>query len=605
MNIYKTLYHAPKPEGIERRKAYIVGGGIAGLAAAGFLTDDAGMLGENITILEASTDVGGAMDGARRDFGYQCRGERELEAYMECLWYLCSKVPSLENPGRTVLDDVVDFNKDEPIHSECRALVKQGHILSNIHEMKLPKRLQDDLQRLLATPEADLEDITVRDFFGKNAPALFASNFWLCFHTMLAFRPHHSAMEMRRYLLRFNLGPRIEYLEGIIHTQYDEYDAMIKPLKRWLIEKGVRIVTGCAVTDIDLDAACNTVQAIQARRDSKAVTIPVAKSDLVFVTNGSLTQNSTIGDNTTVARVDRSTEDRGLFTLWEKLAKNHEKFGHPEKFIGDIDRTKWMSFFPTIKGYPQFIQKLEELTGSKAGTGGAISLADSAWEIGFILHHKPFFPDQAGDEEVFWGNGLSGENIGNYIKKPMFECTGNEIMTEFLYHLGLLEMKDELLAHTSVSICMMPYINAEFMPRKVTDRPKAVPEGCTNLGFIGQFVEVQDDAVFTVETSVRTAMEAVYQLTKLDKDIIEVFPSRYDIRLLIAMMKRNAGIKEKFTGADLPKINPLELNKIKKAILDYLNSIPPYYILYTGRDQSVPEKESVLHPQFPLDKYVQ
>jgi oleate hydratase len=85
MNIYKTMYHAPKPEGIERRKAYIVGGGIAGLAAAAFLADDAGMPGENIMILEAHSDVGGAMDGVRGKSGYLCRGERELEAYMECL----------------------------------------------------------------------------------------------------------------------------------------------------------------------------------------------------------------------------------------------------------------------------------------------------------------------------------------------------------------------------------------------------------------------------------------------------------------------------------------------------------------------------------------
>ncbi len=602
MNIYKTMYHAPKPEGIERRKAYIVGGGIAGLAAAAFLADDARMPGENITILEKHSDVGGAMDGVKGKSGYQNRGERELEAYMECLWYLCSKVPSLENPGRTVLDDVVDFNKDEPIHSESRALVKQGHIVSNIHDMKLPQKVQDDLQRLMATPEKDLEDITIEGFFGKNSVALFESNFWLCFHTMLAFRPHHSAMEMRRYLLRFNLAPRIEYLEGIVHTKYNEYDAIIKPLKLWLVEKGVKIVTGCSVTDLDLDAACNTVHGIRARQDGKDFTIPVAETDLVFVTNGSITQNSAFGDNTTVARVDRSTEDRGMFTLWEKLAKKHEKFGHPEKFISDIDRTKWISFFPTIKGYPQFIQKLEELTGSVAGTGGAISIKDSAWEIGFILHHKPFYPDQADDEEVFWGNSLSGGRIGDYIKKPMFECTGNEIMTEFLYHLGLLEMKDELLAHTYVSTCMMPYINAEFMPRKVTDRPLVVPEGCTNLGFIGQFVEVQDDAVFTVETSVRTAMEAVYKLTKLDRDVIEVYPSRYDIRYQITSMKRNMGIKGKITAADLPKINPLKLNEIKRQILDYLNSIPPYYPLYTGRDQSVPEKEAVLHPKFPLDR---
>jgi oleate hydratase len=121
----------------------------------------------------------------------------------------------------------------------------------------------------------------------------------------------------------------------------------------------------------------------------------------------------------------------------------------------------------------------------------------------------------------------------------------------------------------------------------VSHRPLVVPEGCTNLGFLGQFVEVQDDAVFTVETSVRTAMEAVYQLTKLDKDILEVYPSRYDIRYLIESTKKNAGIKGPFTKTDLPKINPLKLNEVREKILNYLNSIPPYYSLYTGRDQSV------------------
>lgn len=51
------------------------------------------------------------------------------------------------------------------------------------------------------------------------------------------------------------------------------------------------------------------------------------------------------------------------------------------------------------------------------------------------------------------------------------------------------------------------------MPRKEADRPKVVPDGCVNLGFLGQFVETPGDVVFTVEMSVRTAMEAVYQLT--------------------------------------------------------------------------------------------
>jgi oleate hydratase len=601
MNIYKTMYHAPKPEGIDKRKAYIVGGGIAGLAAAAFLVDDAQMQGENITILEELPLIGGALDGVRGKKGYQNRGERELEPYMECLWYLCSKVPSLENPGRTVLDDVVDFNKDEPIHSECRALVKRGHIAGDIHDFKMPPKVQQDFQRLLATPEEKLEDLSIEEFFGKNS-FLFKSNFWLCFHTMLAFKPYHSVMEMRRYLTRFSHGTRAEYLEGIIHTKYNEYDAIAKPVKLWLDAKGVKVITGCSVKDLDMDAACNAVRGIHTSQSGKDVLIQITENDLIFVTNGSMTQNCSYGDNKTVALTDRSTEDRGVFTLWETLAKKHEKFGHPEKFISDIDRTKWISFFPTIKGYPQFIEKLEELTGSKAGTGGAISIKDSSWELGFILHHKPFYPDQADDEEVFWGNGLSGENVGDYIKKPMGECTGEEIMTEFLYHLDMLDIKDELLSHTYVSICMMPYITSQFMPRKTNDRPKVVPEGCTNFGFIGQYVEVKDDAVFTVETSVRTALEAVYMLTKLDKDINEVYPSRYDIRYLIEIFKKNAGIKGKFTEADLPKINPLKLGEIKRNILNFLNDIPPYYRMYTGRDRTVPEKESVLNPKFPLDK---
>ena len=116
MNIYRTMYHALKPEGIEKRKAYIVGGGIAGLATAAFLVDDAQMPGENITIYEKRHDVGGCCGVIGTEGAYVCPGEREIEPYMECLWYLCSKIPSLETPGRTVLDETVDVNRELPIH---------------------------------------------------------------------------------------------------------------------------------------------------------------------------------------------------------------------------------------------------------------------------------------------------------------------------------------------------------------------------------------------------------------------------------------------------------------------------------------------------------
>jgi oleate hydratase len=328
MNIYRTMYHAPEPQGIEQRKAYIVGGGIAGLATAAFLVDDAKMPGENITILEKHSDVGGCLDGVRNEHGYLCRAERELEPYMECLWYLLSKIPSLENPGRTVLDDIVDFNKDEPIHSECRIMVNQGQIYSKIHNYKLPPKDMADVLHMLSAPESELEDKSIEDFFDAS---FFESNMWWCFHSCLAFKKHHSVLECKRYFQRFSFVNRHEYLEGIVHTKYNEHDAIIKPIMKWLDSKGVKTAYGCSVYDIDMDVACNTAQTIRLIQGGKDMTIDIDTHDLVFVTNGSMATNSAFGDNKTVAPINRDKADLGVFTLWQNLAAKNEKFGHPEK----------------------------------------------------------------------------------------------------------------------------------------------------------------------------------------------------------------------------------------------------------------------------------
>lgn len=601
MNIYSTMYRPRKPEGIEKRKAFIVGGGLAGLAAAAFLVDDAGMPGKNITILEKQTDVGGSMDGKRGKSGYLCRGEREMEPYMECLWYLYSKVPSLENEGRSVLDDIVEFNRDEPIHSECRVIVNRGEIYNKVHDYRFAPNDMAAMQHFLSLPESALEDKEISDFFDES---FFQSSCWINFHSCLAFKTYHSALECQRYFQRFALEVRHEYLEGIIHTKYGEYDSMIRPLLKWLSDNGVKTEYGCSVYDIEMDAPCNTAKAILLRRNGKEDVIKMADKDLVFVTNGSMTTNSAFGDNKTVAPTNRDTTDLGAFTLWQNLAKKNEKFGHPEKFIGHIDKTKWVSFFPTIKGYPKFFDRLEKMTGSKAGTGGAITILDSNWDISFEMHHHPFFIGQPDDEHNIWGYGCWGERPGNYVKKPMHDCTGEEIMTELLYHLNMLDIKDELMAHTYVSTCMMPYVTTQFMPRKAIDRPKNVPDGCTNIGFLGQYVEIPEDVVFTVEMSTRTGLQAVYTLTGIEKDVLEVYPSRFDVRYTVERLKKFAGktAAEKITEDDLSAIDGLDADVLKQMAIEYLNSIPPYYQMYLGRDQTIPKKVSVLHPEAPVSK---
>lgn len=581
MKIYDLKYSAKAPEGIENRKAYIIGGGIAGLSAAVYLVDDIHMPGENVTILEASKFVGGSMDGTgNAKTGYLCRGEREMEPQMECLWNICSKIPSLRNAGRTVLDDVWDYNYNHPLHNECR-LVVQGKSIP-CHDFSMDQECIQALIRMLFCDERDLEGKTIGDVFPDS---FFHYNLWHTFHNMLAFKPTHSAIEAKRYFRRFtHFMPESDYEHGILHTDMNEYDAIILPIIKWLERRGVTFKIGIKVEEILMSQDNNTVTGLRYKTGGCEYTLPVKPRDMVFFTNGSMTQNSAFGDNYTVADTNRDTQDRGVFTVWEKLAARDPKFGKPEKFISDIDTTKWISFFPTITNCPAFYERIEKLSGRPIGSNGVFSFPESGWDISYLAYHSPYFPNQPEDVQVGWGYGLYADRLGNFIKKPMCECNGDEIMTELLFHFGMLDLKVELLAHTYVSTCMMPYITSQFMPREIADRPKVVPEGCTNLGFIGQFVETPEDAVFTVETSCRTGMYAAYALSGVEKKSIEVAPTFYDLRYIIGQLKKVQNIEGEITSKDLPRINPLKIKETEKEILRLINQIEAYPSLFPGKE---------------------
>lgn len=286
--------------------------------------------------------------------------------------------------------------------------------------------------------------------------------------------------------------------------------------------------------------------------------------------DGSLTQNATMGDTHSVAKLDRETDDRGCFTVWEQLAARDPKFGRPATFLSDIEKSNWMSFFPTITDDPTFFDYLQKKTGDKAGMGGAITIVDSSWKISFVLYGK-YFPDQPENVNVFWATGQCSDVPGDFIKKPMRDCTGAEIFSELLYHCGLEDKIPGILAHSTVSTSMMPYTTSQFMPRKISDRPKVIPDGCVNLAFIGQFVELPGDVVFTVETSVRTAMMAVWGLTGLDKPMIPIHEPMYDLRVLVSSLK---------TTLAIDKITPQNLAEIAQSspplpdLLAFLNGLP-------------------------------
>lgn len=168
-----------------------------------------------------------------------------------------------------------------------------------------------------------------------------------------------------------------------------------------------------------------------------------------------------------------------------------------------------------------------------------MTFKDSNWLLSIVVAAQPHFKNQPIDEPIFWGYGLSTGNTGNYVQKPMRDCTGEEILDELLYHLHLQEKTDEIKADiVNVFPCMMPYIDAQFQPRKMSDRPMVVPANSTNFAMISQFVEIPEDMVFTEEYSVRAARIAVYKLLGLPlAKICPVTPYKKDPIVLAKALK--------------------------------------------------------------------
>ncbi|MGV8983957.1 oleate hydratase [Clostridium sp.] len=528
-----------KPEGIENKRAYLVGGGIASLAAAAYLIRDGHMDGKNITILEKSHIVGGSMDGSgNAKDGYIVRGGREMEEHYECCWDLFSKIPSLTATNQTVLDEFRELNNSDPNESTCRLLENCGE-KADFSSLGLKDSHIKQLTMLFLAMEEDLGATTVEQYF---EPSFLETNMWCFWRSMFAFENWHSVVEMKRYMQRFmHLLPGMSHMKNIMFPKYNQYESMILPLKEWLLSKNVVIELNSQVTDLDIDLKSDkkTVTAIHILHNDKDEIIHTTVNDLVFITNGSMTENSTTGSMHEPAVTNRGKG--ACWDLWKNIAKKDDSFGRPEVFCSDIDKSKWESFTITSTD-SKIADLLKELTGrdpysGKTVTGGIITIKDSSWLLSLTCNRQPHFSDQPKNVLVIWAYGLFPDNIGDFVKKRMSDCTGEEMMTELLYHMGKQEETPEILKNVNVIPCMMPYTTSQFMPRVKGDRPDVIPKGSTNLAFLGQFAEVKDDCVFTVEYSIRSAMMAVYTLLNLDKKVPEVYPTKYDIRVIAAAAK--------------------------------------------------------------------
>ena len=477
---YEAFAHPEKPEGVEKKSAYIIGTGLAGLTAAFYLVRDGQMPGNHIHLLEKLELAGGSCDGYKDVHkGFYMRGGREMDNHFEIMWDVFRDVPSIETPNVSVLDEYYWLNKHDPNYSLCRATVNKGEDAHTDKLFKLDKDSAMALSQLFITPEADLEDKKISDVLPES---FWETNFWLYWQTMFAFQKWSSALEMKRYLCRY-----VHHIDGLPDfsalrfTKYNQYESMILPLN-------------------------------------------IAKQ-----------------------------------------AKPDE-YGHPDVFCSDTEATNWMS--ATVEtSNEDIIQHIMNICkrdprAGKVTTGGIVTVKDSVnnWFLSWTINRQPQFRSQNKDTVLVWLYALHTDTEGNYIKKTMRDCTGEEICQEWLYHIGMDEskIKDYSENACNTTTCFMPYINAFFQPRKNVDRPKVVPEGAVNFAFIGQFAETPRDTIFTTEYSMRTGMESVYTLLNVDRGVPEVWGSQYDIRELL---------RAAYYAVDKKKINELPLNFKEKMLL--------------------------------------
>lgn len=571
---YEAFAHPKKPEGVDHKSAYIIGTGLAALSSACYLVRDGQMKGERIHIFEKDPIPGGACDGFEYPgVGYVMRGGREMDNHFEVMWDLFRSIPSIETEGVSVLDEYYWLNKEDPNYSLCRATVNRGQDAHTDKKFAVSDKAQMEIMMLFFTPDEELYDKRIDEYFDDE---VFDSNFWLYWRTMFAFENWHSALEMKRYIKRYihHIGGLPDFT-ALRFTKYNQYESMILPMVKYLENAGVVFHYNTKVVNVEFDVTSNRKQAtcIELETEGETRFVDLTEDDFVFITNGGCVENSAMGSQNTPAPYNPEIKPGGGWDMWRRIAAQSPDFGNPDKFCYDSELCNWMSatvetLDQRIIPYITNICKRDPFTG-KVVTGGIVSVKDSSWLLSWTINRQPQFRSQPKDHCLVWVYALFNDRPGDYVKKPMRDCTGKEICMEWLYHIGVPENEIEELAENSANTVpvMMPYIDAFFMPRNDTDRPKVVPDGAVNFAFIGQFAETARDTIFTTEYSIRTGMEAVYTLLNVDRGVPEVWGSTYDVRdLLNATVKLRDG--EPLTQM---KLGIKEKIAVKKA-LDFIKN---------------------------------
>ncbi|CAG8048450.1 hypothetical protein PENNAL_c0037G02783 [Penicillium nalgiovense] len=499
--------------------AWILGNGIGSLTAAVHLIQEANVPPSRIHILEALEFAGGGTTTCGDPVnGYHYRAgvmPISIDAWMERLFSL---VPSKTDRKKTVLD-MMETNSSKPRtekhHTRFLARKPWGVERINTKDIRIGLRDHMDLLRLGFKSERSLGRSRISDFFHKS---FFQSDYWLLLASTFGFQPWHSLVEFRRYTQQFKNGTHgLDRACQLDIGRYNAHESVIAPLADFLLSRGVDFRFRTTVTDIIFEPTHQQVSTICAVPENEPGTkIEVRQQDIVIVSVGSVISGATTGTNDTPPSLELMETNKNLndnWLLWLELSSKDSKFGNPYNFCTRVDESRQESFTVTLKNNTQFFERFVQLTGDEPGTGTFVTLKHSSWLLNLSLPQQPMFPDQPVDVQVFWGYAAFPEKEGDYVKKPMLKCSGEEIMTEILHQL---QFPIEGILQGSITIpCVMPRKSAPLLRRDGCDRPLVVPDGMRNMAMIGHFVEIPNEMPVSMDYCVRGAQMAINHLMGL------------------------------------------------------------------------------------------
>ena len=458
--IIMDLFVQPrKKDNINAHNAYILGSDLTSLATACYLIRDGGMKGEHIHIIDSQKDL------------------EHYESYLSYvdqrsfyLWDLLRSIPSLQQEGLSVLDEITYLNEDAPMHPSLNFSLKENLISELVH--------------FFFISDEQLKNKSIEEIFSKE---FLESDFYHYWHALFPIKDAYTfKITLHRYM-------HILTSDSIASSKYCFFDSVIKPIIEYLNEHHVIFHLDTEVTDILIEN--NIASSFTIKNEGIEETIGLTDKDLLFI-------------HTHLCHTLKGSQE--------------EPINKDVKMIHAIITT----LDEKIIHYLKNIFRVDPLSGQDV-TGGIIPINESAWELNWTIPRQPYYINQQDNQCIILIHGLNTHVIGDFIKKPMNTCTGWEICAEWLYHIGIPE--EEILPLALTSASTIPYI------QEIKER-KTQTEGL-NYTYIGEGVELVDEYPGSYDYLVHTAMNAVYRLLHISRnlpayrysieDYLKVFASLY------------------------------------------------------------------------------